>query len=164
MATIQRLTTNLWFATEAEEAARFYVSIFNNSSIGQISYYGTEGQEIHQRPPGSVMTIGFQLDGHSFLGLNSGLVFKFNEAIAFIINCKDQQEVDYYWNKLTVGGDPNAQQCGWLKDKFGLSWQVVPVQLSELLSGDKAKAGKVMSALLQMKKLDLAVLEKAAES
>src|SRR5690348_2160472 len=114
MAKFQRLTTNLWFATEAEEAAKFYTSIFKNSKMGRVTYYGTEGQEFHHQKPGSVMTAEFELDGHTFLGLNGGPVFKFNESISFIINCENQQEIDYYWEKLGAGGDPNAQQCGWL--------------------------------------------------
>lgn len=162
MATLQKLTTNLWFDTQAEDAARFYVSVFKNSSIGRVSHYGKEGLEIHGRPAGSVMTIEFNLDGSSFTGLNGGPHFKFNEAVSFIINCETQEEIDYYWNKLTEGGDPKAQMCGWLKDKFGLSWQVVPAQLAEMMTdADKAKAGKVMNAMLQMKKIDLPLLEKA---
>lgn len=162
MATLQKLTTNLWFDTQAEDAATFYVSVFKNSSIGRVSHYGKEGFEIHGRPEGSVMTIEFNLEGSSFTGLNGGPHFKFNEAVSFIINCETQEEIDYYWNKLTEGSDPKAQMCGWLKDKFGLSWQVVPVQLAEMMTdADKAKAGKVMNAMLQMKKIDLPVLEKA---
>lgn len=160
MATLQKLTTNLWFDTQAEDAAKFYVSVFKNSSIGKISYYGKEGFEIHGRPEGSVMVIEFDLEGSSFVGLNGGPHFKFNEAISFIINCETQDEIDYYWNKLAEGGDAKAQMCGWLKDKFGLSWQVVPVQLAEMMSDpDKAKAGRVMTAMLQMKKIDLPELE-----
>lgn len=159
---MQRITPNLWFAKEAEEAANFYVSVFKNSRIGNTSRYTEEGFEIHKMPAGSVMTIEFTLDGLDFLALNGGPVFKFNEAVSFIINCENQEEVDYYWNKLTEGGDPNAQVCGWLKDKFGLSWQVVPTVLSRMMSDpDKAKANRAMHAMLQMKKLDIPTLEKA---
>lgn len=162
MATMQKLTSCLWFDSEAEEAAKFYTSVFRNSMIGRTAYYGKEGQEQHQQQPGSVMTVEFQLDGHKFLALNGGPVFKFSEAVSFIINCKDQAEVDYYWEKLTAGGDPRSQQCGWLKDKYGLSWQVVPVILEEMVaSEDKAKSGRVMEALMKMKKLDVAELERA---
>lgn len=162
MATVQKITSNLWFDNQAEDAAKFYISIFKNSSIGKTSYYGKEGFEIHGRPEGSVMTIEFELNGSSFLGLNGGPHFKFNEAVSFIVNCETQDEIDYYWNKLTEGGDEKAQMCGWLKDKFGLSWQIVPVQLAEMMTdADKEKAGRVMKAMLQMHKLDLPALQKA---
>lgn len=160
---MQRLTPNLWFDKQAEDAAKFYTSVFQNSKIGKVSRYGKEGFEIHHMPEGTAMTMEFWLDGQQFLALNGGPVFKFNEAVSFVINCDDQKEVDYYWSKLTEGGDEKAQQCGWLKDKFGLSWQVVPKQLSELLTNpDKEKAGRVMNAMLQMKKIDIAKLEEAA--
>lgn len=162
MATIQKIIPNLWFANQAEEAANYYVSIFKNSSIGKISRYGKEGFEIHKMPEGTVMIIEFELEGQKFTGLNGGPVFKFNEAVSFIINCENQQEIDYYWEKLSKGGDKNAQQCGWLKDKFGLSWQVVPTILAELMGGaDKEKAKRVMNALLQMKKIDIKILKDA---
>lgn len=162
MATLQRLTPCLWFENQAEEAAKFYISVFKNSGIGRITYYGEAGQEQHGQKPGTVMTVEFELDGHQFLGLNGGPVFKFNEAVSFIINCKDQAEIDYYWEKLTAGGDPKAQVCGWLKDKYGLSWQVAPTILSDMVaSGDKVKAGRAMEAMMKMKKLDIATLEKA---
>lgn len=162
MATLQRFTPCLWFDNQAEEAAKFYTSVFKNSKIGRIAYYGKEGQEAHRQKPGSVMTVEFELDGHKFLGLNGGSIFKFSEAISFIINCKDQAEIDYYWEKLTAGGDPKAQQCGWLKDKYGLSWQVAPTILEQwAASEDKVKSGRMMLALMQMKKLDIAQLEKA---
>ena len=164
MATVQKLTTNLWFDNEAEEAARFYTSVFKNSKIGKIARYGKEGFEIHQRPEGSVMTIEFELEGQKFLGLNGGTVFKFNESVSFIINCDTQEEIDYYWEKLSEGGDKNAQQCGWLKDKFGLSWQVVPAILSDMISDTATeKTERVMKVLMQMKKLDIGALEKAYE-
>jgi len=162
MANFQRLTTNLWFDNQAEQAANFYTGIFKNSKIGKSARYGEEGKEIHRQEPGSVMTIAFELDGHKFLALNGGPIFKFTEAISFIINCKDQEEIDYYWTKLTEGGDPKSQQCGWLKDKFGVSWQVVPIALEEMVSNpDRVKVNRMMGALMQMKKLDLNALGKA---
>ena len=165
MATTQKITSNLWFDNQAEDAARFYTSIFKNSSIGRISRYGKEGYEIHGRPEGSVMTVEFWLDEQGFVALNGGPHFKFNEAVSFIINCEDQQEVDHYWNNLTQGGDEKAQVCGWLKDKFGLSWQVVPKILPELVNdADPEKAGKAMKSMMQMKKIDIATLEKAVNS
>lgn len=162
MATLQKLTSCLWFENQAEEAAKFYTSVFKNSKIGRKAYYGKEGQEQHRQKPGSVMTVEFELDGHKFLGLNGGPVFKFNEAVSFIINCKDQTEIDYYWEKLTDGGDPSAQVCGWLKDKYGLSWQVSATILEDMVtSEDRTKSGRMMEALMKMKKLDIAKLEKA---
>jgi predicted 3-demethylubiquinone-9 3-methyltransferase (glyoxalase superfamily) len=164
MATIQKITTNLWFNDQAEDAARFYTSVFKNSRIGKTTRYGKEGYEIHKMPEGSVMTIEFWLNDQAFVGLNGGPIFKFNESISFIINCETQEEIDYYWNTLSEGGDPKSQVCGWLKDKYGLSWQVVPSILSELISdGDKEKSGRAMKAMLQMKKLDIDKLKKAAE-
>jgi predicted 3-demethylubiquinone-9 3-methyltransferase (glyoxalase superfamily) len=154
----------LWFDTQAEEAARFYTGIFKDSKIGTISRYGEAGHEVHRRPAGSVMTVEFELNGQPFTALNGGPHFKFNEAISFQIMCQTQEEVDHYWNKLGQGGDPNAQQCGWLKDKFGLSWQVVPTVLVELMSDpDREKAGRAMEAMLKMKKIDIAELERAYE-
>jgi len=154
----------LWFDTQAEEAARFYTGIFKNSKLGKISRYTEAGKEAHGRPAGSVMTVEFELNGQPFTALNGGPHFKFNEAISFQIMCQDQEEVDYYWNKLTPGGDPNAQQCGWLKDKFGLSWQVVPTELIELVSDpDRGKSGRAMEAMLQQKKIDIAAIRRAAE-
>lgn len=161
MATMQKITSNLWFDTQAEEAAKYYVSIFKNSKIGRISRYGKEGYEIHQRPAGSVMTVEFILEGQTFVALNGGPYFKFNEAISFIVNCETQEEIDYYWYKLSEGGDKNAQQCGWLKDKFGLSWQVVPTILDDMIMDGSKKSEAVMKALLQMKKLDIQKLEEA---
>jgi predicted 3-demethylubiquinone-9 3-methyltransferase (glyoxalase superfamily) len=157
-----RIAPCLWFDSEAEAAARFYTSIFPSSSIRRISTYAKEGQEIHGRPEGSVMTVDFVLDGHPFTALNGGPVFTFNEAVSFQVLCADQEEVDYFWERLSAGGDPAAQQCGWLKDRFGVSWQVVPVQVQELLdSPDPVRKGRVMQALLAMKKLDIAGLQKA---
>ncbi len=162
MATVQKITSNLWFDNQAEEAANYYTSIFKDSSIGRITRYGNAGQEIHKRPAGSVMCVEFTLNGHAFMGLNGGPVFKFSEAVSFIVYCDTQEEVDYYWEKLKAGGDPAAQQCGWLKDKFGLSWQVVPAVLDEMAADpDQEKADRVMEAMLPMKKLDIAALQKA---
>ena len=156
------ITPFLWFDTEAEEAARFYTSIFPRSKITHVSRYGEEGQEIHGKPAGSVMTVVFELDGQPFTALNGGPMFKFNEAVSFQVTCETAEEVDHYWEKLSEGGDPSAQQCGWLKDRYGLSWQVVPSALSKMLSDpDSAKSQRVMKALLQMKKLDLSELERA---
>jgi len=164
MTTVQPITPCLWFDSQAEEAARYYTGIFKNSKIGTITRYGEAGREVHGRPPGSVMTVAFELNGQPFTALNGGPVFKFNEAISFQIMCRTQEELDQYWNKLTAGGDKQAQQCGWLKDKYGLSWQVVPAVLVEMMKDpDKEKAGRVMEALLQMKKLDIAELERAFE-
>jgi len=151
-----KITPFLWFDTQAEEAARFYVSIFKNSKIGKISRYGEGGPG----PAGSVMTVEFELDGQRFIALNGGPHFKFNEAISFSIDCKTQSEVDELWKKLSAGGQ--EVQCGWLKDKYGLSWQVVPAILGEMLNDpDPAKAKRVMAALLKMKKIDIDELKKA---
>jgi predicted 3-demethylubiquinone-9 3-methyltransferase (glyoxalase superfamily) len=159
---MKTITPCLWFDCEVEEAARFYTSIFKNSKIGHISRYGEAGYEIHQRPPGSVMSIEFELNGQPFMGLNGGPLFKFNEAISFQVFCENQQEVDYYWEKLSEGGDKNAQQCGWLKDKFGLSWQIVPTALIEMLKDkDARKSQAVMTAMLQMQKIDISKLKEA---
>jgi len=157
---MQKITPCLWFDSQAEEAAKFYTSIFKNSKVLSISRYGEAGRDVHGRPPGSVMTVGFELDGQAFTALNGGPVFKFNEAISFQVHCETQEEVDHYWNKLSAGGDEKAQQCGWLKDKYGVSWQVVPTVLPELLMDpDPRKSGRTMEAMLQMKKLDIARLK-----
>ena len=150
----------LWFDTEAEEAARFYCSIFKNSEVGTISRYGSEGKEIHGKEAGSVMAVEFELDGERFAALNGGPLFKFSEAISFQIRCDDQKEVDYFWAKLTDDGEEGP--CGWLKDRYGLSWQVVPNVLFEMLMDpDQAKSQRVMKAFLQMKKFDIAALKRA---
>ena len=163
VSTGQRISPCLWFDSEAEEAAGFYTRIFKNSRIVRITRYGKAGFEIHHRPAGSVMVVVFELDGQELTALNGGPVFKFTEAISFQINCETQEEIDYYWEKLSAGGDPRAQQCGWLKDKYGLSWQVVPTMMAELFKNENsAKAQRAMEAMLQMKKLDIAKLEKAA--
>lgn len=161
-AKISRIVPNLWFSSQAEEAVHFYTSIFPNSSIGVITRYGHAGHDIHGMAEGTVMTVEFTLDGQDFLALNGGPVFAFNEAISFIINCDTQEEADYFWDKLTYLGDPASQQCGWLKDKFGVSWQVIPIAFSELMSDpDPEKSERMMEALLQMKKLDFNALKKA---
>jgi predicted 3-demethylubiquinone-9 3-methyltransferase (glyoxalase superfamily) len=157
-----RITPCLWFDNQAEEAARFYTTIFKNSKITKVSRYTEAGREMHGRPPGSVMTAAFELDGQTFTALNGGPQFKFAEAISFQVNCETQEEVDYYWEQLSEDGDPAAQQCGWLRDKFGLSWQVVPRALTEAISDpDPAIAGRVMEAMLPMKKIDIAAIKRA---
>jgi len=160
---MQKITPMLWFDNQAEEAARFYTSIFKNSKIKSVTRYGDAGAQASGRPKGSVMTVSFEIEGQEFVGLNGGPVFKFSEAISFVVNCKTQDEVDEMWAKLTAsGGEPGP--CGWLKDKYGLSWQVVPTVLSELLeSKDAKKAERVMAAMLKMSKLDIEALEQAAE-
>lgn len=161
---MNKIRPNLWLDTQAEDAARFYTNIFKDSKLGVVTHYPDAGQEITGKPPGSVLTVGFELNGQSFIALNGGPQFNFNEAISLEIVCEDQAEVDYYWEKLSEGGDPAAQQCGWLKDKFGLSWQVVPRGWEEMANDpDKAKAGRVFEAMLQMKKLDIAALRRAFE-
>ena len=151
---MQKITPFLWFDNQAEEAANFYVSIFPNSKIGSVTRYGEEGPG----PKGTVMTVSFQLDGQDFTALNGGPAFNFTEAISFVVNCETQEEVDYFWGKLLQGG--KESQCGWLKDKFGLSWQVTPAEIPELLTGPKSN--EVMQAVMQMKKLDLHALRRAA--
>jgi len=153
---------NLWFDTEAEEAARYYVSVFKDSRLGAVTHYPAVGQDIHGKEAGSVLTVEFELNGQSFIAMNGGPDFRFNEAISLEVVCEDQSEVDYYWDRLGAGGDPAAQQCGWLKDKFGLSWQVVPRGMEEMLnSPDQAKSERAFAAMLQMKKLDVAELQRA---
>jgi predicted 3-demethylubiquinone-9 3-methyltransferase (glyoxalase superfamily) len=162
MPKIQTITPCLWFDDQAEEAANFYVGIFPNSKVGAISRYTEAGQEYHRRKPGTVLTIAFELDGEPFTGLNGGPQYKFTEAVSFQINCETQADVDHYWGKLSAGGDEKSQQCGWLKDKFGVSWQVVPNILPKLLTGSDAKRGqRVFMAMMGMKKLIIADLEKA---
>ena len=155
---MQKITPFLWFNNNAEEAVKFYVSVFKKGKVGAISRY-TEGAPA---PAGTVMTVQFQLFGQDFVALNGGPVFKFTEAVSFVVSCTTQREVDYYWKKLIAGGG-EPSQCGWLKDKYGLSWQIVPTVLMELFSGkDRAKATRVMQAMLQMKKLDIKRLKQAA--
>src|SRR5436190_4966089 len=159
---MKQITPFLWFDDNAEEAVNFYTSVFKNSKIESMTRYDEAAANATGRAKGSLMTAAFQLNGQEFIALNGGPQFKFTEAVSFVINCENQKEVDYYWEKLTAGGDVKAQQCGWLKDKYGLSWQVVPSILSKLL-GDKnaKKSQKVMMAMLQMKKIDIGALEKA---
>ncbi|MFL6623649.1 MAG: VOC family protein [Sulfurifustis sp.] len=159
--TMQKISPCLWFDNQAEEAAKFYTSIFKSSKILDIARYTEAGQEIHGGKPGAVMTVAFELDGTTFVALNGGPAFHFTEAISLQIDCKDQQEVDYYWEKLLQGGGKPVQ-CGWLTDKYGLSWQVVPVALKEMLvDKDTAKASRAMEAMLKMVKIDIATLKKA---
>ena len=164
MIKMSRITPCLWFDSQAEEAARFYTKIFKKSRIVKVTRYGEAGREIHQRPAGSVLTVEFELEGQTFTALNGGPLFKFSEAVSFQVICATQKEADYYWGKLTPGGDPAAQQCGWLKDKFGLSWQVIPKQALELLADHKSKKSqRAFEAMMHMKKLDLAALKRAYE-
>jgi predicted 3-demethylubiquinone-9 3-methyltransferase (glyoxalase superfamily) len=156
----RKITPCLWFDTQAEEAAQFYVSIFKNSKINAISRYPKAGQEIHGKPPGSVMTVAFEIDGQVFVALNGGPQFKFNEAVSFQINCETQEEIDHFWNKLTENGQEGP--CGWLKDRYGVSWQVVPAVLPEMLMDpDAEKAARVTKAFMQMRKFDVAALKRA---
>jgi len=155
---MQRITPSLWFDTEAEDAANFYVSVFKNSQVLNVSRYGEAGP----RPAGMVMTVDFELDGQEFIALNGGPEFPFTEAVSLQVNCETQDEVDRYWSILSEGGEEGP--CGWLKDRYGLSWQIIPVALTELLNDpDAAKAQRAMAAMLQMKKIDIAVLHAAAE-
>lgn len=160
MARIQRIAPCLWFDDQAEEAARFYAGVFPDSRIVSVSRYGKAGYEIHRRPAGSVMTVAFELDGQAFTALNGGPLFRFNEAISLQVFCDTQEEIDHYWERLGAGGDEKARQCGWLKDRYGLSWQIVPSMLPDLVMG--AKADRVMEAVLRMKKLDIGALKRAS--
>ena len=158
----QKITPFLWFDDDAEEAVKFYVSIFKNSKIGRMTRYGEEGAKVSGRPEGTVMTIAFQLEGQTFAALNGGPHFKFTEAISLVVNCKTQKEVDELWEKLSEGGEEG--QCGWLKDKYGLSWQIVPTVLSKMLQDkDPKKSERVMQALIQMRKFDIKRLKQAYE-
>ena len=161
---MQKITPCLWFDDNAEEAANYYVSIFKNSKVGDVTHYGKEGYEIHGREEGSVLTVEFEIEGQKFVALNGGPIFKFNEAVSFQVHCETQQELDYYWDKLSEGGDEKAQQCGWLKDKYGVSWQIVPIDLIKMLKDkDKKKSERVMKVMLQMHKLDIDKLKRAYE-
>lgn len=160
MQRVQKLTPCLWFDDQAEEAAKFYCSIFDHSKITAITHYGKAGFEHHGRPEGSVLTVSFELDGQGFTGLNAGPIFKFNEAVSFQVNCQTQEEVDHFWGALSAV--PQAEQCGWVKDKFGLSWQIVPIAMMEMLKDpDTVKSQRAMQAMMQMKKLDIAELQRA---
>ena len=157
----QKIAPCLWFDRQGEEAANLYVSVFPNSRILDIARYGKEGFETHRQPEGSVMTVNFELSGLPFTALNGGPVFKLSEAVSFQIYVDDQKELDYYWDRLTPGGDPNSQVCGWLKDRFGLSWQVVPAMMVEWFSRPDEKSQRAFGAMMKMKKLDIAALERA---
>ena len=162
MQVVQKVTPCLWFDDQAEEAVEFYTAVFRNSKIVNIARYGEAGHEVHGKQAGTVMTVAFELDGQAFTALNGGPLFKFNEAISFQVNCETQEEVDYYWEKLSEGGDEKAQQCGWLKDKYGASWQVVPSVLLEMINDpDSGKSQRAMKAMLQMKKIDIDKLKRA---
>ena len=159
---LNNITTCLWFDGQAEAAANHYISIFKNSKITTKQLSKDAGKEIHGHEPGRVMVVEFELNGHKFVGLNGGPHFKFNEAISFQIDCSNQEEVDYYWDKLGEGGDESKRRCGWLGDKFGISWQVVPTVLKKMLGDeDKEKATRVTAAMMGMKKMDIAGLQKA---
>jgi predicted 3-demethylubiquinone-9 3-methyltransferase (glyoxalase superfamily) len=158
-----KLTTCLWLENQAAEAANFYCSVFKDSKIGRTAYYPDAGQDVHGKPKNSVLTVEFELAGMRFTALNGGPMFKFNEAISIQVPCKSQDEIDYYWNALTADGGQESQ-CGWLKDKYGLSWQVFPEFMGELLSGpDRAAAARAMNAFMKMKKFDIATIEKAKQ-
>jgi predicted 3-demethylubiquinone-9 3-methyltransferase (glyoxalase superfamily) len=162
MKLVPRIVPCLWFADQAEAAVNFYLSVFKGSRKGAVSYYGEEGKEIHGRPPGSVLTIEFELGTQPLTALNGGPTFQFNEAVSLQVYCETQDEIDYYWGRLGEGGDPAAQQCGWLKDRFGLSWQIVPSMLGEIFKGPVTpRSERVMAALMPMKKLDIAALKRA---
>ena len=157
---MQKITPFLWFDDQAEEAAKFYTSIFKNSKIGKVSRYGREGYKVHGKKAGTAMTVEFEIDGQKIIALNGGPQFKFSEAISLSVDCKTQEEVDELWEKLTKGGEEGA--CGWLKDKYGLSWQINPTIIGEMLADkDPKKAGRVMTAMLKMKKIDIKTLKKA---
>lgn len=158
--TAHGITPCLWFDTQAEEGAQFYASVFKDSKIGKISRYGKEGVEVHGKQPGTVMTVAFEIAGQKLLALNGGPQFKFNEAVSFQVHCETQEEIDYFWSRLAEGGEEGP--CGWLKDKFGLSWQVIPTALPQMLMNENSeKAQRVMRSMLQMRKIDLAALKRA---
>jgi predicted 3-demethylubiquinone-9 3-methyltransferase (glyoxalase superfamily) len=159
---MQKISTCLWFDGQAEEAAKFYVSVFRKGRIQRVTHFPAVGQEVHGQPAGRVMTVEFTLNGVPFLGLNGGPQFKFNEAISMQVLCKTQAEIDYYWEALGAGGDPAAQACGWLKDRFGLSWQVAPADMEKYYRDPHSKATeRAFTAMMGMKKLDIAALKKA---
>lgn len=161
----RRINPCLWFDGHAEAAANYYVGIFQHSRIRRITHYTEAGHEAHHQPKGKVMTVEFELDGQPFLALNGGPEFTFNEAISLQVQCQTQEDIDYFWERLGAGGDPKAQVCGWLKDRFGVSWQIVYDRMPDLLADDDpARASRVMNAMLKMKKLDINALEQAAKS
>ena len=158
--TAKKITPCLWFDTQAEEAAKFYASVFKNSKIGKVSRYGKEGFEVHGKKAGTVMTVEFELEGQKLLALNGGPHFKFNEAVSFQVHCETQQEIDHFWSELAKDGEEGP--CGWLKDRFGLSWQIIPKALPEMLmDGNSETAQRVMRSMLQMRKIDIAALRRA---
>ncbi|MTW11310.1 VOC family protein [Pseudoduganella eburnea] len=159
---MQKITPCLWFDNQAEQAARFYTGIFKDGRITETSYYTDAGKEVHGQQEGRVLTVAFELNGQPFTALNGGPQFKFNEALSLQVPCDTQEEIDYYWDKLGNGGDPAAQMCGWLKDKYGVSWQIFPQEITQMLRDpDREKAGRAMTAMMGMKKMDLAALRKA---
>jgi predicted 3-demethylubiquinone-9 3-methyltransferase (glyoxalase superfamily) len=159
---MKNITTCLWFDSDGEEAANFYISIFKNSRIKHIQRYTEAGKEHHGKEPGSVMVVSFEINGQEFTALNGGPIFKISEAVSFQVMCESQDEVDYYWEKLGEGGDPKSHVCGWLKDKFGVSWQIIPTRFLEMIaSGDAEKAERAYTAMFGMKKLDIGALERA---
>ena len=161
---MRKISPCLWFDDQAEEAATLYTSVFENARILKVSRFGEAGKEIHRKPPGSVMAVLFELEGQTFTALNGGPLFQLNEAVSFQVDCATQEEVDYFWEKLSAGGDPEARQCGWLKDRFGVSWQVVPSILDDLVTDpDSEKSQRAMQAMLGMEKLDIAELKRAYE-
>jgi predicted 3-demethylubiquinone-9 3-methyltransferase (glyoxalase superfamily) len=161
---VQKIVPFLWFDKQAEEAVKFYSLIFKKSGIGDVTRYGKEGYEVHGMEEGTVMTVDFEIEGQKFVALNGGPVFKFNEAISFQVLCETQDEVDYYWEKLSEGGDRKAQQCGWLKDRYGVSWQIVPKALIKMIQDkDIKKSQKAVKAMLQMQKIDIETLRQAYE-
>ena len=162
MAQVQRITPFLWFDTQADEAAKFYTSVFKNSRIVRVSKYPNAGQEAHHKPAGSIMTVDFEIEGQRFTAINAGPEFKFTEAVSFVVHCKNQEEIDYFWEKLGAGGDPKAQQCGWLKDRYGLSWQVTPEILLDMINDrDEEARTRAFSAMMKMKKINVAELKRA---
>ena len=164
-AKFQRITPFFWFNDNAEDAVNYYTSVFPDSKIGEAARYTKEGAKASGQKEGAVMIVPFELAGQQFTALNGGPHFKFNEAVSLVVNCETQDEIDHYWNKLAAGGEPKAQQCGWLKDRFGVSWQIVPRDIDELMSpkGDPARPGRVMAEVLKMKKIDLETLRRAAK-
>lgn len=161
---MQKIVPCLWFDAQAEEAVAFYAGVFQDAKVGNVVRYDEAGAAVSGQPKGSAMTVEFELFGQNYLALNGGPMFHFTEAISLIVHCDSQEELDGYWEQLSAGGNPKDQQCGWLKDKYGLSWQIVPKVLSQMLtSGDGARAQRVMQAVLQMKKIDIAALERAYE-
>lgn len=164
-ARFQRITPFLWFDGQAEEAATFYTSIFDNARVTDTTRYGKEAAQATGRPEGSAMTVVFELDGQTFTAINGGPQFRFNEAVSLVVNCRDQDEINHYWDRLSEGGDEKAQVCGWLKDRYGLSWQVVPAGMERILRDpDPDRAQRAMAAMMKMTKLDMAELQRAADA